>query len=221
MKNKKRLLIVGAYGSGEIAMSVFEDINKVTDEWQIEGYLNDVIVPGKYLGKHKVLDCSESIIDYVNKGYYIHYALHFNAKHKEERVNKLNAYQIPLEAHATGIHPLAYLNPTSKIGNGSLMAPFSSTSAKAIIGNCVHLYTNSFIGHDSVVQDFCTIAAHSIVGGRVIVEEGAHIGLNASIREDLIIGKYSILGMGSVLTKSISENEIWAGNPAHFLKKVK
>ena len=30
---KKRLLIVGGHGSGEITMSIFEDINVITNEW--------------------------------------------------------------------------------------------------------------------------------------------------------------------------------------------
>ena len=53
---KKKLLIVGGHGSGEIAISVFEDVNRVTEEWDIVGYLSDIREPGQYLGKHKVID---------------------------------------------------------------------------------------------------------------------------------------------------------------------
>ena len=217
---KKRLLIVGGQGSGEIAMSVFEAVNEVSKEWIIEGYLNDIRKSGEYFGKHKVLGGSEQIIDYVNRGYYIHYTLHLNAQNKSERVEKFRKLNIPLEANASAVHPLAYVNPSTKIGCGVLMLPFSATSFGPQLGNFIHVYTTGFIGHDSILDDFSTIAAHSIIGGRVHIKEGAHIGLNSTIREDLSIGKYSILGMGAVVTKDVADNTIVVGNPAKFLKNI-
>lgn len=217
---KKPLLIVGGHGSGEIAMSVFQEMNAITNEWEILGFLNDIIEPGSMLGKYKVLGPSEAVKDYVNKGYFIHYALHFNAKHKEQRVKKLIEIEIPLEAHATGIHPRAYLDPSTKIGHGTLICAQACTSFGPNIGNFIHIYTNGFIGHDSIIKDFATIAAHSVVSARVTIGEGAHIGLNSTICEDLKIGKYSIIGMGSVVTKNVEDYSIYVGNPAQFLKKV-
>lgn len=217
---KKRLLVVGGHGSGEIAMSVFEDINIMSNEWILEGFLTDIKKPGESLGKYKVIGTTEETADYVNKGYHIHYALHFNAKKKSERVKKFIDLRIPIEANATGIHPKAYLNPSTKIGSGSLVLPFAATSFGAQIGDFVHIYTNGFVGHDSVASNFCTIAAHSVVGGRVLLEEGVHMGLNASIREDIQIGRYSIIGMGAVVIDNFPEFSIVGGNPARFIKKV-
>ena len=69
---KKKLLIVGGYGSGEIAMSIFEDKNIVSNEWDLQGYLTDIANPGQKLGKHSIIGSTEEIADYVEKGYYIH-----------------------------------------------------------------------------------------------------------------------------------------------------
>lgn len=44
---KKRVVIVGGAGPGQIATSIFEDMNKINDEWIIEGYLNDVVNKGQ------------------------------------------------------------------------------------------------------------------------------------------------------------------------------
>lgn len=217
---KKRLLVIGGQGSGEIAMSVFEAANEVSKEWIIEGYLNDIRMPGEKLGKHKVVGGSEQIMDFVNKGYHIHYTLHFNAKNKYERVTKFKKLNIPIEANASAVHPLAYLNPSTKVGFGVIFLPFSATSFGAHIGNFIHVYTNGFIGHDSIIDDFSTITAHSIVGGRVQINEGAHIGLNSSIKEDISIGKYAIIGMGAVVTKDVPDKAIVVGNPAKILSKI-
>lgn len=44
------------------------------------------------------------------------------------------------------------------------------------------------------------------------------IGNNVLIKSGLKIGNGSIIGMGSVVTKDIGEYEIWAGNPAKFIR---
>lgn len=45
------------------------------------------------------------------------------------------------------------------------------------------------------------------------------IGVNTVITKPIKIGDNSIIGAGSIITKDIPENEIWAGNPARFVKK--
>jgi acetyltransferase EpsM len=217
---KKRLLVVGGVGSGQIALSVFEAVNQITGEWKIEGYLNDILNPGDYFGNHVVVGGSDEVEDYVQKGYYIHYALHFNAKKKNERVDKLRSLNIPREAHASAVHPTAYIDPNTEIGIGTLISPNVSTSFGPKIGDFCHLYMNSFVGHDTEVSDYCTLAAHSVLGARNKISEGAHIGLNSCTREDLYIGKYSIVGMGSVVIKDVEDYSIHGGNPAKFIRKV-
>lgn len=214
---KKRLLIVGGHGSGEITISLFEDINRVTDEWVIEGFLTDIKAKGEFLGKHKVVGSTEEIKDYVDKGYYINYTLHCTTKNKFERILKFKSLNIPREANATGIHPLAYVNPSTKIGYGVVVCPFASTSFASELGDFVHLYPHSYVAHNSIIEDYGMLTAHSIVGSRVKVQEGTHVGLNSCIRENLTIGKYSIIGMGAVVVTNVNDFEIVAGNPAKVI----
>ena len=218
---KKRLLIVGGRGSGEITISLFEEVNQLTNEWIIEGFLTDIKAKGEFLGKYKVIGSTDEIKDYVNRGYYINYTLHCTTKNKYERIQKFKALNIPLEANATAIHPRAYINPSAKIGHGVVICPFAAPSFAPEIGNFVHLYPYSYIAHNSIINDYSMLTAHSTVGARVKVGEGAHMGLNSCIREDLTIGKYSIIGMGAVVTKNVNNFEIVAGNPAKPIKTAK
>lgn len=48
----------------------------------------------------------------------------------------------------------------------------------------------------------------------IIVKKGASIGANTTIIGGIEIGKYAMIGAGSVLTKSVKDNELWYGNPA-------
>lgn len=53
---------------------------------------------------------------------------------------------------------------------------------------------------------------------KTLVKKGASIGANATILAGITIGENVLIGAGSVVTKSIPDNEIWVGNPAKFLK---
>jgi len=53
-----------------------------------------------------------------------------------------------------------------------------------------------------------------------IIKEGASIGAGSVILCGLSIGKNSMIGAGSIVTKSIPDNELWYGNPAKFIRKI-
>lgn len=57
--------------------------------------------------------------------------------------------------------------------------------------------------------------------GRVIIGNSVFIGAHTTILKGVRIGENSIIGACSVVTKDIPSNEIWGGNPAKFIKKVK
>lgn len=54
----------------------------------------------------------------------------------------------------------------------------------------------------------------------VIIKEGAFIGAHCLILKGVTIGKHGIVGAGSVVTKTIPDNEIWAGNPAKKIGQI-
>lgn len=54
----------------------------------------------------------------------------------------------------------------------------------------------------------------------IYIGKNAFIGTGVYILKGVSIGKNSIVGAGAVVTKNIPDNEIWAGNPAHYIKRV-
>lgn len=55
--------------------------------------------------------------------------------------------------------------------------------------------------------------------GIVILDDNCFIGAGSIICNAVRVGKNAIVGAGSVVTKDIPDNEIWGGNPAHFIRK--
>jgi acetyltransferase-like isoleucine patch superfamily enzyme len=54
----------------------------------------------------------------------------------------------------------------------------------------------------------------------VIIENNVFIGAHSTLLKGVTIGENSVIGACSVVTKNIPPNEIWAGNPAAFIKKL-
>lgn len=52
------------------------------------------------------------------------------------------------------------------------------------------------------------------------IGDNTAIGSNATILGGIAIGKRSVIGAGSVVTKNIPLGQIWAGNPAKFIRKI-
>jgi maltose O-acetyltransferase len=52
--------------------------------------------------------------------------------------------------------------------------------------------------------------------GRVKIGDNVFIGAKTIVLPGVTIGNNSIVGAGSLVTKSISENEVWLGSPAKY-----
>ncbi len=80
---------------------------------------------------------------------------------------------------------------------------------------------------DARITNGCKIITHfkkidlKYVRGQVIIKEGAFLGMNTLVVKPVTIGKKAVIGAGSVVTKDIPDGEIWAGNPARYIKKIK
>ncbi|MDP6116603.1 MAG: acyltransferase [Planctomycetota bacterium] len=51
-----------------------------------------------------------------------------------------------------------------------------------------------------------------------VVEDSASLGSGCTILCGVTIGAHSLIGAGSVVVRSVPPREVWAGNPARFLR---
>ena len=213
----KKLVILGGSGIGMIAANIAME----SGEYEVSGFLNDVIEMGTEIGKYNkipVIGTTDNIQYYLDSGYYFFIA-YVGLQKEKETFEKIEKFKIPRERYATLIHRTAIIpNGFCNIGYGVLMAPLSQISPDTTIGdNCI-LLANSFLGHDSTMLKFAHLATNSVVGANVIVGRGVHVGSNSTIREKVTIGDFSLVGSGAVVLNDIDENIVVVGNPAKKLK---
>ncbi|PKA98781.1 succinyltransferase-like protein [Flavobacteriaceae bacterium MAR_2009_75] len=87
------------------------------------------------------------------------------------------------------------------------------------IGRGTKIFDTDFHALDPAIRSSKEDLLHRKVSP-VIVNDYAFIGAYSIILKGVTIGKNSIVGAGSVVTKSIPDNQIWAGNPAKFIREV-
>lgn len=216
----KKVLIIGGEGNGSIVASAIKHANLMGhNEWVCAGFLNDNIDVGEKIDGFEVHGKLEDASKFLQEGYYfINVILRIDGQN--ERIQKILDLGIPDDRMATFVHPMAYISPGVKLLSGVVVMPHVSIRTSTIIGKGCIILDGATIGHDNEIGDFCHIATQACVGSFLKVGYGVHIGLNATIREHLSIGDYATVGMGAVLTKNVGEGEVWAGNPAKFLRKA-
>lgn len=86
------------------------------------------------------------------------------------------------------------------------------------IGDHVHVTRGvRFINHDGAVWVFREQNSHFDVFGRIKIGNNTFIGNDSTILYGVSIGKNCIVGACSVVTKSIPDGFVVAGNPAKFI----
>jgi UDP-3-O-[3-hydroxymyristoyl] glucosamine N-acyltransferase len=99
-----------------------------------------------------------------------------------------------------------------EIGNNTCID--RAVLGNTIIGKGTKIDNLVHIAHNIEIGENCAIIANAMIGGSTKIADGVWVAPSATLRDGLSISKNSIIGLGAVLTKSIGENEIWAGNPA-------
>lgn len=128
------------------------------------------------------------------------------------------------------------------IGGDGVSILVTKSPGRIEIGNNVGISNATLVAHEQIViedevliggsvkiydTDFHSLNYQERMSGYsgtktapVRIEKGAFIGAHSIILKGVTIGKYSIIGAGSVVTKSVPPYEVWAGNPAHYIKSV-
>lgn len=137
------------------------------------------------------------------------------------------------------------IDRTAKVCSGSQVVDTELGRYSYIGNNCTVI--SAMIGNFCSIADYCIIGGSShptdwvssspvFIEGRNVLRKNfskhcfratkpiaigsdVWIGSGCLIRSGVNIGDGAVVGMGSVLTKDVGPYEIWAGNPARFIRK--
>jgi len=122
-----------------------------------------------------------------------------------------------------------------QIGDRSCLGAFVEVQKKVKIGKNCQISSHSFLCEKVSIADNVMIGHHVTFthdgasglysrngkSGRITVRKGATIGSGTTLLPGIIIGENAIIAPGSLVTVSVPAREVWSGNPAQFVKKIK
>ena len=141
---------------------------------------------------------------------------------------KIWQYSIVLERAKIGSN--CNINAHCFIENDVVIGNNVTVKCGVYIWDGITIEDNVFIGHGVMFTNVLFPRATNAAGElqteedwEVIptrVKKGASIGSGAVILCGNTIGPDAFIGAGAVVTRDVPGGEIWAGNPARFMKKV-
>lgn len=141
---------------------------------------------------------------------------------QEAEVDKTSAICSGVRFYRSKIGKYSYIGNNSFVSDTDI-GSFTSISTDCYIGGTSHpvewvstspvfhkwenILKKNFSRHEYVIFHRTRIGNDVWIGNRVMIKAGVNIADGA------------VIGMGSIVTKDIGPYEIWAGNPARFIRK--
>lgn len=203
----KTILVVGAGGLGRETVQWIKDINRVSPEWIIKGFLDDN--PDALQRKA----CDVPIVGTIRgyqplPGEYFVIAIAATAAKK----SIVTALKSRGARFASLVHPIVRIGEFNEIGEGVVFTPGSGMSVNVKIGAFASI--QGIVGHDTVVGDFSTICPGALVAGAVRLGEGVFVGCGATITPGCVVGAGATIGVGSTVMTKVKPGTTVVGNPA-------
>jgi len=114
----------------------------------------------------------------------------------------------------TLIHPLAYVDPTAKLGEGCIVCPFASVGSHAVLNEHVMLVMYSAVAHDVRVGAYSCLSPYAVASGGSVIGEKVFLGTHAIVTPNKEVGTGSKIASAAVVYRNVPEGTLAAGNPA-------
>lgn len=210
----KEIVIVGAGGFGREVAWLVEEINTLSPEWRLLGFLDDM-AKGSTVEGYPILGPIEHVAE-LGQHVYLTCAIG-DSRLRKRLVDRLAESG---RRFATLVHPGVMKSAYVSIGEGSTICAGTILTTNISIGKHCLLNLYCKVGHDSTLGDFTSCMPAVNIAGDVIIEQGCYFGLNACIINQKRVGEWSIIGAGAAVVKDIPARSLAVGVPARPIKTL-
>lgn len=196
------MYLFGASGHAKVIVDILERLGQ-----EVKGIIDD---------NHRVKDfMGLPVIHHIEELSPIIISIGMNDLRKKVAERLMETYNV---VFGKAIHPTALVSKYSKIGDGTVMMPYSVVQACCVVGKHNIINTGAVLEHECVLEDYVHISPNATLCGNVTIGEGTWIGAGATIIQGVKIGKWCIIGAGSVVTKDIPDGYVAYGIPCHRVR---
>ena len=208
----KDIVIIGAGGFGREVAWLIEDINKVNNEWNIVGFVDDnKSIQGTEINGYKVVGDIDSL---EKQEVFVVNAIG-DPVIKKKVMDKLDGSK---NKYPVLIHPSVICSDRVSFGEGSIICAGNIITVNVEIGKHVIINLDCTIGHDANIGDYSTVLPSVNVSGFVKIEECVSVGTGSAVIQGVNIGRNTVVGAGAVVVKDLPANCIAVGSPAKPIK---
>ena len=210
---EKDLIIIGAGGHAKVVLEI-----ALENGWNVLGFVDKKITQNSLCG-YPVLGTDEVLPSLLIKG----------IRHAAIGIGHVGNYQVRDNIFANLkklgfdlpilIHPKACISKLAIIGEGSICATGCIVNTCARVGgNCI-INSGAIIEHDVILGDNVHAAPASVILGDVQVGRNTFLGAGSVVLQGCTVGESVIVGAGSTVLKSVDDDLVIAGSPAHEIRK--
>lgn len=195
----RKILIFGAGGFGREVQWLIERINQKKFTWQIEGYLDDGVVPGTEINGFKVLGGMEKLRKYDDSMAVV--CAIGSASIREKIITKIKTigkFQFP-----NLIDPDVQTSQFLSMGEGNIICSGNILTVNIVIRDFIILNLSCTVGHDVVLESFVTVYPGVNISGNTRVKKGVELGTGSKIIQGKVIGENTIVGAGAVVVRDL------------------
>lgn len=211
----RRIAILGSGGFAREVLCLIQDINKVTQEYDILGFVDNDLPKGTLIDGYPIIGGDDEIVESEE---HLSLALAFGFPQLKKKV--ASKFDAKLFDFPNLIHPSVLIGSPKyvKMGKGCILCAGTILTTNIELGDFITLNLACTIGHDTVIGSYSSFMPSCNISGEVTIEECVYGGTGVKIINQTEIGKNTILGAGAVVTRSIPADCTAVGIPAKPIK---
>jgi sugar O-acyltransferase (sialic acid O-acetyltransferase NeuD family) len=203
----KTVAVIGAGGHAKVVISTLQDAG-----YRVAAVFDD---NQKMWGTSLLGVRVQGAISELDGGLYPAAVIAIGSNSVRERLSQ----QIKQVEWISAIHPQAYVHPSVKVGEGTVIFAGAIIQPDTSVGAHVIVNTGATVDHDCLLGDYVHLAPGVHLAGGVQVGLGAFFGIGSVIIPGQRVGSWATIGAGGAVINNIPDGVTAVGIPALPVEK--